>query len=178
MLRLLGGALPVLVSAGLLARPAGCRACHAPYRAVPCGSGIVRLGASRRLPEVKVAWLVLWCRGVPEGAAGWARRNTAVFAGRSRRARGFRAVSPWPIVCSGEELGGRKGIRVSVETPSRSLPLIAFGAAGNVSLATFSQVTCPNVAPVLPLWVPCDLVPWCLTFSEDVHVGSSGARIP
>ena len=62
--------------------------------------------------------------------------------------------------------------------PSRSLTPIAFGAARNVSLATFSQVTCAEVAPVGPLWVPCDLVPWCLTFSEEVRVGSSGARIP
>ena len=63
-------------------------------------------------------------------------------------------------------------------TPSRPLTLIAFGAAGNVSLATLSQVTCAEVAPVLPLWVPCDLVPWCLTISDEVRVGSSGAHIP
>ena len=62
--------------------------------------------------------------------------------------------------------------------PSRSLTLLAFRAAGNVSLATFSQVTCPEAAPVVLLWVPCDLMPWCLTFSEEVRVGSSGARIP
>ena len=62
--------------------------------------------------------------------------------------------------------------------PSRSLTLIAFRAAGNVFLATFSQVTCADVPTVLPLWVPCDLVPGCLTFSEEVHFGSSGARVP
>ena len=59
-------------------------------------------------------------------------------------------------------------------TPSRSFTLIAFGAAGCVSLATFSQVTCAEAAPVLPLWVPCDLVPRCLTFSEEMRVGSGG----
>ena len=47
--------------------------------------------------------------------------------------------------------------------PSRSLTLIAFRAAGNVSLTTFSQVTCAEAAPVVTLWVPCDLVPWCST---------------
>ena len=46
--------------------------------------------------------------------------------------------------------------------PSRSLTLIVFGAAGNVPLTTFSQVTCAEVAPVVPLRAPCDLVPRCL----------------
>ena len=62
--------------------------------------------------------------------------------------------------------------------PSRSLTLLAFRAAGNVSLAPFSQVTCAEAAPAAPLWVSCDLVPWRLTSSEEVRVGSSGARIP
>ena len=62
--------------------------------------------------------------------------------------------------------------------PSRSLTLIAFEAAGNVPLATFSQVTCAEVAPVVPLWAPCDLVPWCLTFLEEMRLGSGGACIP
>ena len=62
--------------------------------------------------------------------------------------------------------------------PSRSLTLIAFRAAGNVSLTTLSQVTCAEAAPVVPLWVPCDLVPWCLTFSEVMRVGSGGIFIP
>ena len=62
--------------------------------------------------------------------------------------------------------------------PSRSLTQREFGAAGNVSLATFSQVTCAEAAQVVPLWVPCDLVPWCLTFTEEMRVGSGGARIP
>ena len=38
---------------------------------------------------------------------------------------------------------------VSVETPSGSLTLSAFWAAGNVSLAAFSQVTCAQAAPAL-----------------------------
>ena len=62
--------------------------------------------------------------------------------------------------------------------PPRSLTLIAFGAAENVSLATFSEVTCAQAAPVLPFWVPCDLVPWCLALSEEMRVGSGGSRIP
>ena len=62
--------------------------------------------------------------------------------------------------------------------PSRSLTPLDFGAAGNVSPVPFPQVTCAEAAPAVPLWVPCDLVPWCLTFLVEVCVGSSGARIP
>ena len=62
--------------------------------------------------------------------------------------------------------------------PSRSLTLITFGAAGNVSLATFSQVTCAEVAPVVPLWAVCDLVRWCITISEVMCVGSGGTFVP
>ena len=130
MLPLLGGAVQVLVSAGLLVRLAGCRACRVPYRAVSCRSGGVRVGASVRLPEVSVAWLVLWCRGIPYGVAGWARPNTPVFAGRSRRACGSRAVSPWPIACSGDGSGGKKGIRVSVEAPLSLLDADSFRGCG------------------------------------------------
>ena len=61
--------------------------------------------------------------------------------------------------------------------PSRSLLLIAFGAAGNVPLATFWQVTRAEVAPVVPLWAPCDLVPCCITFLEVMRVGSRGTFI-
>ena len=124
---------------------------------------------------------VLRCWGVPYGAAGWARRNILVFAGRSRRAHGFRALSPWPTSCRACGEGGQEEIKEYgsvLRPPPRSLTLIAFGAAGNVPLATFSQVTCAEVAPVVPLWAPCDLVPWCLTFSEEMFVGSGGACIP
>ena len=62
--------------------------------------------------------------------------------------------------------------------PSRSLTLIAFGGAGNVSLAGFSQVTCAEGAPVVPLWAPSHLVPWCLTFPKEMLVVSGGASIP
>ena len=64
-----------------------------------------------------------------------------------------------------------------VGPPSRSLTLLAFGAPGNVFFLTFSQVTCAEAAPAVPLWVPCDPVPWCLTFSVEMSGVSSGARI-
>ena len=48
--------------------------------------------------------------------------------------------------------------------PPRSLTLIAFRPTGNVPSATFSQVLSAEVAPVAPLWVTCDLVPWCINF--------------
>ena len=54
----------------------------------------------------------------------------------------------------------------------------SFWTAGNVPLATFSQVTCAEFAPVVPLWAPCDLVPWCLTFPEKMRVGAGGTSIP
>ena len=62
--------------------------------------------------------------------------------------------------------------------PSRSLMMMAFGAAGNVPLAKFSQVRCAEVASVVPLWVLCDLLPCRLTFSEEMRVGSGGACTP
>ena len=130
MLRLLGGTVLVLVFSGQLVRLAGCRACDAPYRAVSCGSGGVCVSASVQFPEVRVAWLVLWCRGAPFGAAGWAQRNTPVFAGRSWRASGSRAVSPWPIACSGEGSGGNTGIQVSVEAPLAFLDAVSFPGCG------------------------------------------------
>ena len=74
-------------------------ACCVPYRAVSCGFCAWRVGAAVRCAEVRVAWFVLWCRGVPSSAAGWARRNTPVFAGTSWRACGSRVASPWPLAC-------------------------------------------------------------------------------
>ena len=131
MLRLLGGAVLVLVFAGQLVRFAGCRACGVPYRAVSCGTGGVRVGDSVQFPEVRVARLVLWCRGVPFGAADWARRNTPLFAGRSRQACRSHAVSPWPNACSGEGSGGNKGVRVSVEAPLSLLYAVSFPGCGD-----------------------------------------------
>ena len=124
---------------------------------------------------------VLWCRGVPYGAVGWAQRNISVFTGRSRQARGFRALIPWPTSCAACPEEGQEEIKEypSVSRPpSCSLTLIAVGAAGNVPLATFSQVTCAEVVQVVPLWAPCDLVPWFLTFLEVMRVGSGGPCIP
>ena len=62
--------------------------------------------------------------------------------------------------------------------PSRSFTLIAYRAAGNVPLATLSQVTCAEAAPVVLQSAPCDLVPWCIAFSEEMRVGTGGACIP
>ena len=62
--------------------------------------------------------------------------------------------------------------------PSHSLTLMAFGAAGNVPLATFLQVTYAEAAPVVPLWASCDLVPWCIAFTEVIRIGSGGTFIP
>ena len=55
MLRLLAGAVLVLVFAGQLVRPAGWRACLVPYCAVSCGSGGVPVGASVQFLEARVA---------------------------------------------------------------------------------------------------------------------------
>ena len=85
-LLLLGCAVLVLVS---------CQLC-----AVSCGFCGWCVGAVMRCPGVRVSWLVLWCRGVWSGAAGWARRIIPVFAGMSRRARGSRVASSWPLACS------------------------------------------------------------------------------
>ena len=105
-----------------------------------------------------MAWLVPWCRGVRYGAEGRARRHIP-----------------------GSWEGGQDEMKEygSVLRPlSRSLTLIAFGAAGSVSLTTFSQVTCAGAVPVVPLWVPSDLVPWSPLFSDGMGVGSGGIFIP
>ena len=77
------------------ALPRWCRACvrvclPVVCRIVPCLAGFV---AGVSVPQCGV-WLLLQCRGIPSGAAGWAWRNTPVFAGLSRRARGSRVASP------------------------------------------------------------------------------------
>ena len=57
---------------------------------------------------------VLWCRGARYGAASWARRNTPMFAGGSRRARGSRVSGPWPtscLACVKGRVGGKTGQR-------------------------------------------------------------------
>ena len=62
--------------------------------------------------------------------------------------------------------------------PSSSLMLIAFRNAGNVPLISLLQVTCAKVAPVVPLSAPCDLVPWCIFFSEVMRVSPGGTLVP
>ena len=52
---------------------------------------------------------VLWCQGAPYGAAGWARRNTPVFAGGSWQARGSRVLGPCPSSCLACGKGGSGG---------------------------------------------------------------------
>ena len=121
-------------------------ACRVPHRAVSCGLCRWRAGAAVRCLAVRVVRLGLWCRGNPSGAAGWARRNTPVFAGMSWRARGSRVASPWSLAWPWWESGGKEYWSV-LKPPSRPLTLLTFWAAGNVSLAPFSQVTCAEYAP-------------------------------
>ena len=99
-----------------------------------------------RCLAVRVARLVLRCRGVPCGAAGWARRNTPVLAGMRRPGRGSRVASLWSLACPWWGSRGKEYWSVS-KPPSRSFTLLTFWAAGNVSLATFSQVICAESAP-------------------------------
>ena len=93
-----------------------------------------------------MAWLVLWCCGVPSGAAGWARRNSPVFAGRRPRSCGSCVVSSWPLVCPWQGSGGKEYWSVS-KPPSRPMTMLIFWATGDVSLAPISQVTCAETAP-------------------------------
>ena len=93
-----------------------------------------------------MAWFVLWCRGVPSGAASLARRNTPVFAGMSWRARGSCVASSWPLACPWYGSGGKEYWALS-RHPSCLLTLLIFWAAGNVSLAPFSHVTCVETVP-------------------------------
>ena len=74
MLYLLGGAVLVLVFS--------CLSCAVSFRVL------------------RVLWLACRCLGAVSGAAGWARRNTPVFAGMTRRACGSRVVSSWPVARS------------------------------------------------------------------------------
>ena len=51
---------------------------------------------------------VLWSRGAPYGAAGWAQRNIPLFAGGSRRARWSCVLGPWPSSCPACGEGGQE----------------------------------------------------------------------
>ena len=86
-------------------------ACCAPYRAVPrrlCRWRVVVAVLCLVARVVKAARLVLWCRDAPSGGAGWVRRNTSVFAGRSRRVRGSRVASLWSLACPWWGFGGKE----------------------------------------------------------------------
>ena len=69
-----------------------------------------------------MAWLVLWCWGVLSGAAGWAWRNTPVFACMS-------VVSPWPLACPWWGSGGREYWLVS-KAPLSPLDAVHFLGCG------------------------------------------------
>ena len=96
-----------------------------------CGSGGVRDGASVQLPKVRVAWLLLWFRGVPSGAAGWWIPHGELLAPCVFQVGVSRKKELWSVA----------------RPPCHSLTLLGFWAAGNVSLAPFSQVTCAEAAP-------------------------------
>ena len=72
-------------------------ACRASYRAVfrgLCGWCVCVAVLSLAVRMVRAARLVPWCRDVPSGVAGWARRNTSVPAGRGRGGPVWRARGP------------------------------------------------------------------------------------
>ena len=129
--------------------------------------------------EVKFSWLMCSGAGVPRTARRAGLRVT--FPVSLAGASGLICPVCWapgtPLVRLARKGVRRKDRSVS-RPPSCSPTLVASGAAGNVPLATFLQVTCAELAQVVPLWAACDLVPWCLTFSEDMRVGSGGACIP
>ena len=87
------------------------RACGAPYRAAFRGlrgwCGCVAV-LSLAVRMVGAARLVLWCRDVLSGVAGWVRRNTSMSAGRGRRVRGPRVASLWSLACPGWGFGGQE----------------------------------------------------------------------
>ena len=142
-------------------------ACCVLYRAVSCRFCGWRVGAAVRCPEVRIAWLVLWRRGVPSGAAGWARRNTPVFAGMSRRARGSRMASSWPLACTG------RGPEERNTGQCRGPPLVR-----RRCYLSGLQGVCPSDHS-RRLHVPKPPQhPRRLPFSEEVRAGPSGARIP
>ena len=82
-------------------------ACRAPYRAVFCGSCGWRASVavlSWAVRMVRAVRLVLWCRDIPSGVVGWARRNTSMPAGR-----GWAwplVASLWCLTCPGWGFGG------------------------------------------------------------------------
>ena len=121
-------------------------ACRVLYRTVSRGLGGWRVGVAVRCLAVRVARLVLSCWDALSGVAGWVRCNTPVLAGRSWRVRGSRVAGLWSLACPLWGSRGKEYWPVS-KAPSRSLTLLTFWAAGDVSLAPFSKVTCAESAP-------------------------------
>ena len=85
MLRLLSGAMLVLLFVGQLVRPAGCRSCRVPYCAVSCGSGGVHVGVLVQFPEF-----------------GWPGLCSGAGASRTARQAGLGVTLP----CSPAGAGG------------------------------------------------------------------------
>ena len=101
-------------------------ACRAPYRALfcrSCGWCVCVAVLSLAVRLVRAAQLVLWCRDVPSGVAGWARRNTSSPAGRG--SAWTREASLWSLACPGWGFGGQE-YRAVLQPPSRFLTLLAF----------------------------------------------------
>ena len=73
---------------------------------------------------------VLWCRGAPYSAAGWARCDIPVFAGGSRQAPGSSVLASWPISCPAGGEGGQEKIKVSVGAPLPLLDTESFWGCG------------------------------------------------
>ena len=101
---------------------------RAPYRAAFCGLRgwcvcVAVLGLAVRM--VRAARLVLWCRDVLSGVAGWVRPDTSVSAGRGWRVRGPRVASLWFFACPGWGFGGQEYWAV-LKPPCRFLTLLAF----------------------------------------------------
>ena len=114
---------------------------------------------------------------VRRGELGSAQRSRV----RRQKPAGLWVLCVEPLANFVSWEGGQEEIKEYgsvLRPPSRSLTLISFRAAGNVSLTTFSQVTCAEAAPVVLVLVPCDLLPCFLTISEEMRGGSGGARIP
>ena len=103
-------------------------ACRVPHRAVfrgLCGWCVCVAVLSLAVRMVRAAQLMLWCRDISSGVAGWVRRNTSVPAGRGWRVRGPRVASLWSLACPGWGFRGQEYWAV-LKPPSRFLTLLAF----------------------------------------------------
>ena len=130
------------------------------------GSRCAGLAVFRAVP--RFAALVV-CAMVSQGGcqrSGWfglvaRRRAVAVLRAPCRRCRHKRSV----IGCPGVQLSQRP----------RALVLVSHSSLNPRPLdITCSQVVCPDVrTPCVLLWAPCDLVPWCMIFSEVMRASST-----